>query len=94
VFADHEKLILSLRRERKLGIKQLRNELVRQHDLKLSLDTIHRVLVHHGEQVLRRPRRRIKGKLRYSRPVPGPLREEVEALFDPTKAASATRTTE
>lgn len=71
VFADHEKLILSLRCERKLGIKQLRNELIRQHDLTLSLDTIHRVLVRHDEQVLKRPRRRVRGKLRYSRPVPG-----------------------
>jgi len=71
VFAEHETLILSLRRDRKLGIMQLRNELVRQHDLTLSLDTVHRVLVRHGEQVLKRPRRRVRGKLRYSRPVPG-----------------------
>ena len=71
VFAEHETLILSLRRDRKLGIKQLRNELVRQHDLTLSLDTIQRVLVRHGEQVLKRSRRRVRGKLCYSRPVPG-----------------------
>lgn len=61
VFADQETLILSLRRERKLGIKQLRNELIRRHDLTLSLDTIHRTLVCHGEQVLKRPRRWHKG---------------------------------
>jgi len=71
VFADQEKLILALRRERRLGIKQLRNELIRQHNLALSLDTIHRVLVRHGEHVLKPPRRWRKGQRRYSRPVPG-----------------------
>jgi len=63
VFADQETLILSLRRERRLGVKQLRNELIRQHDLMLSLDTIHRTLVRYGEQVLKRPRRWRKGEL-------------------------------
>lgn len=71
VFADQEALILLLRRERKLGVKQLRNELIRQHDLTLSLDTVHRTLVRHGEQVLKRPRRWRKGERRYSRPIPG-----------------------
>ncbi len=42
VFSDQEALILSLRRERRLGVKQLRNELIRQHNLHLALDTIHR----------------------------------------------------
>lgn len=71
VLADQEALILSLRRERRLGVKQLRNELIRQHDLTLSLDTIHRTLVRFGEQVLKRPRRWRKGERRYSRPIPG-----------------------
>src|SRR4051794_5384665 len=71
VFADQEALILSLHRERRLRVKQLRNELIRQHDLTLSLDTIHRTLVRYGEQVLKRPRRRRKGECRYSRPIPG-----------------------
>ena len=71
VFADQETLILSLRRDRRLGVKQLRNELIRQHALTLSLDTIHRALVRHGEQVLKRPRRWRKGTQRYSCPIPG-----------------------
>lgn len=71
IFAEQETLILSLRRDRRLGVKQLRNELIRHHDLTLSLDTIHRVLVRHGEQVLKRPRRRVKGTRRYNRPIPG-----------------------
>src|SRR5215218_5152398 len=71
VFADEEALILRLRRERRLGIKMLRNELARRHGLKLALDTIHKVLVRHGENWLRRPRPKRKGTKRYSRPVPG-----------------------
>jgi hypothetical protein len=71
VFEREEALILSLRRERKLGIKMLRNELARRHGLKLALDTIHKVLVRHGENRLKRPRLKRKGAKRYSRPVPG-----------------------
>lgn len=71
VFEPEESLILSLRRERKLGIKQLRNELIRYHDVALSLDTLHRVLCRHGAQILKRPRRKMKGTKRYTRLVPG-----------------------
>jgi transposase-like protein len=71
VFAEQEALILRLRRERKLGIKMLRNELARRHGLRLALDTIHKVLVRHGENRLKRPRLKRKGTRRYSRPVPG-----------------------
>src|SRR5215212_10798679 len=71
VLAEQEGLILRLRRERKLGIKMLRNELTRRHGLRLALDTIHKVLVRHGENRLKRPRLRRKGTRRHSRPVPG-----------------------
>jgi transposase-like protein len=71
VLAEQERLILRLRRERKLGIEMLRNELARRHGLRLALDTIHKVLVRHGENRLERPRPKRKGTRRYSRPVPG-----------------------
>lgn len=71
VLAEQEALILRLRRERKLGIKMLRNELIRRHELRLALDTIHKVLVRHGGNLLKRPRLRRKGAKRYSRPIPG-----------------------
>jgi transposase InsO family protein len=64
-------LILALRRERRLGVKRLRIELIREHALKLALDTIHKVLVRHGERFLKRRPFRRKGTKRYSRPVPG-----------------------
>jgi transposase InsO family protein len=63
VFTDQEALVLDLRRSR--------SELLRQHGLGLSLDTLHRILVRHGEQHLKRPKLTRKGKKRYSRPVPG-----------------------
>jgi DNA-binding transcriptional MerR regulator len=71
IFAEQEALILELRRTRQLGIKQLRNELLRDHGLRLSLDTLHRVLAKHGEHRHKRPRLVRKSTKRYSRPVPG-----------------------
>jgi transposase InsO family protein len=66
-----EKLILGLRRERRLGVKRLRNELRRLHGLQLSPATIHKVLLRHELSVLpARKRGRHKPK-RYSRPIPG-----------------------
>ena len=64
-----EVLILDLRRTRSLGVKRLRNELARQHELQLSLDTIHRVLVRHGAQHL--DQGRLRGARQYLRPIPG-----------------------
>lgn len=66
-----EALILSLRRERRLGAKRLRHELRRLYGLHFSPSTIHKVLVRNALGVLpARKRRRHKPK-RYSRPVPG-----------------------
>ncbi len=52
-------------------IKRLHNQLIRKHTLKLSTDTIHKVLAHHGERYLKRRPLRRKGTRRYSRLVPG-----------------------
>lgn len=66
-----EALILGLRRERRLGVKRLRHELLRLHAVRLSVETIHKVLKRHGLNLLpTRKRMRHKPK-RYSRPVPG-----------------------
>ena len=45
IFEHERALILSLRRERKLGARRIQHELRRHHDLSLSLDSIHKVLV-------------------------------------------------
>ena len=63
--------ILALRRERRLGIKRLRNELPRLHAVRLSAATKNKVLVRHQLNVLP-TRRRLRHKpKRYGRPVPG-----------------------
>ena len=66
-----ETLILGIRRERRLGVKRIRNELQRLHAVRLSAATIHEVLARHGLNNLpTRQRTRHKPK-RYDRPVPG-----------------------
>ena len=72
VLEREEGLILQLRRERKPGLERLRIELIRSHELKLSLDTLHKVLVRHGlNRLPYKPKLKRKGTRRYSRPVPG-----------------------
>lgn len=66
-----EEIILGLRRERRLGIKRLRVELIRLHDLHLSSATLHNVLVRHNLGSLPRRKRGRHTPKRYSRPVPG-----------------------
>ena len=66
-----EALIVNLRRERRLGVKRIRNELKRLHEVGLSAATVHKVLARHALNVLPfRKRGRHKPK-RYNRPVPG-----------------------
>lgn len=71
VSAEHEAVVLLLRKERSLGVKQQRSELIRLHDLVLSVDTLHRILVRHGKQHLTRRRVKRSAARRYSRPIPG-----------------------
>src|ERR1043166_4683 len=70
VFEQQEQLILSLRR-RRLGARRIQSELLREHDYKLSLATIHKVLKRHASPPLKRSRLTRKKKRRYERPVPG-----------------------
>ncbi len=91
--------LLDLRRSRRLGIKQLRSQLLRQHGLGLLLDTLHRILVRHGQQHLKRPKLTRKGKKRYSRPVPGDrgadrCRKIVPAVYQCRRPSTTVRATE
>jgi transposase InsO family protein len=70
VGAAEEMVILSLRRDRRLGVKRLRNEVRRLHGLSLAPATIHKILVRHGLNVLPRRRSRHRPR-RYSRLIPG-----------------------
>ena len=70
IFEHERDLILSLRRERKLGARRIQHEPRRHHDLSLSLDSIHKVLVPSHMPPLVRPARR-KTRHRYARLIPG-----------------------
>lgn len=69
VGSQEEKWILDLRKERNLGARRIQNELKRNHECSLSLDTIHKVLSKHSvKPIVRLKRKSIK---RYERPIPG-----------------------
>ena len=51
--------------------KAAQKRAIRRHDLRLSLETIHKVLEQHGVNVLERKRSWRKRNKRYVRPVPG-----------------------
>ncbi|MCC6967942.1 MAG: IS481 family transposase [Nitrospira sp.] len=70
IFAPERALILDLRLTRKLGARRIQNELYRHHNLHLSLDTIHKVLITSPVPQLVRPVHR-KTSHRYSRRIPG-----------------------
>src|SRR5947209_1272140 len=70
IFDEQERLILSLRK-RRLGACRIQSELQREHDCKLSLATIHKVLKQHDQQPLKRSRLSCKKRCCYERPVPG-----------------------
>jgi transposase InsO family protein len=70
VFERQEQWILTLRC-RRLGARRIQSQLLREHDCKLSLATIHKVLKRHDQQPLKHSRLSRKKKHRYERPVPG-----------------------
>lgn len=70
VFDQQEQWILALR-WRRLGMRRIQSELLREHNSKLSLATIHKVLKWHAQQPPKRSRLSRKKKHRYERPVPG-----------------------
>ena len=70
VTKEHETIILNLRKKRKLGARRIQSELIRNHELSLSLATIHKILTRHDIKPLKRKRRKKQYK-RYQRPIPG-----------------------
>lgn len=70
VGASEEKHILSLRRSRNLGARRIQTELLRQHEISLSLATIHKVLKRNSAPAVVKLRRK-KDYKRYERPIPG-----------------------
>jgi transposase len=54
VTAEQERLILDFRKKRKLGARRIQNELIWNHQLSLSLATIHKILTRHNFKPLKR----------------------------------------
>jgi transposase InsO family protein len=71
VTKEHEQIVLTLRRERKLGHRRICTELKRLHGISLSIATIHKILQKHNMPQLNLKRAYRKGKKRYNRPIPG-----------------------
>lgn len=67
---QHEKWILELRRERKLGARRIQSKLECQHSYSLSLSTIQKVLQKHQVKPLKKIRRNKEVK-RYQCELPG-----------------------
>jgi len=65
-----EQLILSMRKERNLGARRLQTELLRLHEVRLSITTIHKVLTTNSVKNIVKLKRKKKYK-RYARPIPG-----------------------
>jgi transposase len=53
---EQEKFILSLRNERKLGVRRVQSEMKRLHDISLSLATIHKIFKKHNLPYLQKKR--------------------------------------
>lgn len=71
VMARQEELILSLRNERKLGVRRIQSELKRLHDLSLSMATIHKVFKKNDIPYLQKKRHYRKQAKRYNCKLPG-----------------------
>lgn len=63
-------LIVKLRKERNLGCRRLRAELLRLHGISLSTSTIHKYLVQEKQKPVRRIKRE-KRYIRYEKAIPG-----------------------
>jgi len=70
IHQKQEEWILKMRTERKLGVRRIKTELLRLHNFRASLATIHKVLKRHEVKPLKRLRRR-KKVMRYQKDIPG-----------------------
>ncbi|WAW10400.1 IS481 family transposase [Oxalobacter vibrioformis] len=65
-----EEIILEIRRSRNLGARRIQAEIMRLHDLSLSLATIHKILIRNQVKPVLKIRKKA-GFIRYERPIPG-----------------------
>ena len=67
---DIEKQILNLRKTRNLGVRRIQTELIRIYNIRLSIATVHKVLIKYQVKPIKKLKRKKKFK-RYQRPIPG-----------------------
>lgn len=65
-----ESRILDLRKKRNLGVRRIQTELIRLYDIRLSIASVHKVLIKHKVKPIKRLKRK-KAFKRYQRPIPG-----------------------
>ncbi len=65
-----ENRILDLRKKRNLGVRRIQTELIRLYDIRLSIASVHKVLIKHKVKPIKRLKRK-KAFKRYQRPIPG-----------------------
>lgn len=70
IHLNEEALILELRKFRNLGARRIQSELIRIHNLSLSLATIHKVLTSNNVMPVKRIRKKSEYRS-YERPIPG-----------------------
>jgi transposase len=70
ITTEIEEWILTLRKKRNLGTRRIQTELIRLYKTRLSIASIHKILIKHKVKPLKRLRRK-KDFKRYQRPIPG-----------------------
>lgn len=69
VGSEERSLILKRRKQRNLGARRMQSELQREHQMSLSMDTIHKVLTNASAKSLIRPPRKTEC-IRYAKAIP------------------------
>ena len=80
IFRQEEALILDLHNCRNLGARRIQNELLRLHEINLSLASIHKVLKRNNTPLLQKKRHYRKQVKRYSCKIPR-YRIQVDVIF-------------
>ncbi len=70
ITTEMESLILDIRKARNLGARRLQSELLRLHNISLSLASIHKILKKHQVKAVKKFRKK-SDFIRYERPIPG-----------------------
>ena len=71
IFFPQEQLILKIRKEKHFGVRRIQIELIRHHQMKFAMGTIHKVLIRYGVNKMDRKQRCRRKFKRYQKDIPG-----------------------